>query len=71
MFAPPGTPKAIVDTLHREMNRITNLPEVRTRLGELSYEPVVETQEQFSRRIVADTARWAKTVKDANFQVNK
>ena len=71
MFAPPGTPKAIVDTLHREMNRITNLPEVRTRMGELSYEPVVETQEQFSRRIVADTARWAKTVKDANFQVNK
>jgi len=71
MFAPPGTPKAIVDTLHREMNRITNLPEVRSRLGELSYEPVVETQEQFSRRIVADTARWAKTVKDANFQVNK
>jgi tripartite-type tricarboxylate transporter receptor subunit TctC len=71
MFAPTGTPKAIVDTLHREMNRITNLPEVRTRLGELSYEPVVETQEQFSRRIVADTARWAKTVKDANFQVNK
>ena len=27
--------------------------------------------EQLSRRIVSDTARWAKLVKDANFQVNK
>jgi tripartite-type tricarboxylate transporter receptor subunit TctC len=71
MFAPAGTPKAIVDTLHNEMTRITSLPEVRARLADLSYEPVIESQDQFSRRIVADTARWAKTVKDANFQVNK
>lgn len=71
MFAPPGTPKPIVDQLHNEMIRIIALPEVRARLADLSYEPVSETQEQFSRRIVADTARWAKTVKDANFQVNK
>ena len=71
MFAPAGTPKAIVDTLHGEMTRITSLPEVRARLADLSYEPVIETQDAFSRRIVADTARWAKTVKDANFQVNK
>ncbi|MFN0184816.1 MAG: Bug family tripartite tricarboxylate transporter substrate binding protein [Aquabacterium sp.] len=67
MFAPPGTPTAIVDQLHREMTRITALPEVRARLAELSYDPIVETREQFGRRIVADTARWAKTVKDANF----
>ena len=71
MFAPPGTPKAIVDTLHSEMTRITALPEVRARLADLSYEPVAESQDQFSKRIVSDTARWAKTVKDANFQVNK
>ncbi len=71
MFAPPGTPKAIVDQLHNEMTRITALPEVRARLADMSYEPVAESQEQFSKRIVADTARWAKTVKDANFQINK
>jgi tripartite-type tricarboxylate transporter receptor subunit TctC len=71
MFAPTGTPKAIVDLLHAEMNKILAAPEVRTRLAELSYDPIGETQEQFARRIVADTTRWAKTVKDANFTVNK
>ena len=71
MFAPPGTPKPIVELLRTEVARIIALPEVRARLSDLSYDPVAETQEQFSRRIVADTARWAKTVKDANFQVSK
>ncbi len=71
MFAPPGTPKSIVDLLFAEMAKIIASPEVRARLAELSYDPIVESQEQFAKRIVADTTRWAKIVKDANFQVNK
>ena len=71
MFAPPGTPKAIVDLLHAEVNKITASPDVRARLADLSYDPIIESQDQFSKRIVADTARWAKTVKDSKFQVSK
>ena len=71
MFAPPGTPKAIVDLLHAEVNKITASPEVRARLADMSYDPIIESQEQFSKRILADTARWGKTVKDSKFQVNK
>lgn len=71
MFAPPGTPKPIVDLLHAEMANIIATPDVRIRLAEMSYDPIVESQDQFAKRIVADTARWAKIVKDANFQVNK
>jgi len=71
MFAPPGTPKPVVDRLHADLKRIIALPEVRARLAQLSYDPVDETQEQFGKRIASDTARWSKTVKDANFKVNK
>jgi tripartite-type tricarboxylate transporter receptor subunit TctC len=71
MFAPPGTPKAIVDLLHAEVNKITASPDVRARLADMSYDPIIESQEQFSKRILADTARWGKTVKDSKFQVNK
>jgi len=46
-------------------------PEARDRLARLSYEPMPDTQEQMARRIAADTARWAKIVKDSNFQINK
>lgn len=71
VFAPVGTPKAIVDKLHAEVNRIFALPESRERLAKLSYDPLPDTQEQFAQRIAADTTRWARTVKGANFTVNK
>jgi tripartite-type tricarboxylate transporter receptor subunit TctC len=71
VFAPVGTPKAIVDQLHREVNRIFATPEARAKLADLSYDPLPDTPDQFSKRIAADTGRWAKTVKDANFQVSK
>ena len=71
MFAPPGTPKQIIDTLATLTARIMASPEVKTRLTELSYDAVVESPDLFAKRILVDTARWAKTVKDSNFQVNK
>lgn len=71
VFAPLGTPKDIVDALHQGVNRAFATPEARERLARLSYEPLPDTQEQLARRIAADAARWAKIVRDANFQVNK
>lgn len=71
VFAPVGTPAAIVEQLHREVNRVFATPEARERLAKLSYDPMPDTPEQLSRRIAADTARWAKIVKDSNFDVNR
>ena len=71
VFAPVGTPTPIVEQLHREVNRVFATPEARDRLARLSYDPIPDTQEQMARRIAADTMRWAKIVKDSNFQVNK
>ena len=71
VFAPVGTPAPIVEQLHREVNRVFATPDARDRLARLSYESMPDSQEQMARRIAADTARWAKTVKDSNFQVNK
>jgi len=69
MFAPAGTPKAITDRLYAEMTKILELPDIKARLADLSYEPVHETQEQLKQRIVNDTARWKKTVADAKFPI--
>jgi len=71
VFAPVGTPAPMVEQLHREVNRVFATPEARDRLARLSYEHMPDTQEQMARRIAADTARWAKIVKDSNFQINK
>jgi len=71
VFAPVGTPAPLVEQLHREVNRVFATPEARERLAKLSYDPMPDTPEQMAQRIAADTARWARTVKDSNFQVNK
>ena len=71
MFAPAGTPKQIVNLLNAEVAKIIASPEVRARLAGLSYEPLHTSPEQFAGQIVADTARWAKTVKDSNFTIKK
>jgi tripartite-type tricarboxylate transporter receptor subunit TctC len=71
VFAPVGTPAAVVEQLHREVNRVFSTPESRERLAKLSYDAMPDTPEQLSRRIAADTARWAKIVKDSNFDVSK
>ncbi len=71
VFAPVGTPAPIVEQLHREVTRVFSAPEARERLAKLSYDSLLDTPEQMARRIVADTARWARTVKDSNFEVNK
>lgn len=71
VFAPVGTPVPVVEQLHREVNRVFATPEARDRLAKLSYDPLPDTPEQMARRIVADTERWARIVRDAKFEVNK
>lgn len=71
VFAPVGTPPAIVNQLNADVKAILDLPDVKKKLADLSYDAIVETPQQMAQRITADTARWAKTVKDANFKVDK
>ncbi|MDO9435468.1 tripartite tricarboxylate transporter substrate binding protein [Hydrogenophaga sp.] len=70
VFAPTGTPAAVVDKLRSEITQIMALPDVRARMAGLSYDVISDTPEQFKQRIQDDTARWAKTVKAANFKLN-
>ena len=71
MFAPAGTPKPIINFLNAEVAKIIASPDVRARLAALSFEPLATSPEQFAGQIALDTERWAKTVKDSNFKVNK
>ena len=65
LMAPAGTPRDIIETLHRESARIVQTPEVRNRLVLMGGEPVGNTPEQFAAEIRADLARWPAIVKAA------
>ena len=70
LFAPAGTPKAIVDKLQAEVARIVREPEIRERIVALGGEPVGNKPEEFAAIVKGDVAKWKKVVKDANVRVD-
>jgi tripartite-type tricarboxylate transporter receptor subunit TctC len=64
LLAPAGTPKAIVDKLHAEVQRIAAMPDVKERLINLGAEPSNMTPEQFSQWVKTEIPAMAKIVKD-------
>jgi tripartite-type tricarboxylate transporter receptor subunit TctC len=65
LFAPAGTPPAIVDRLNREVVRILQLPDVKQRFATLGAEPVGNTPAQFAAFVDAEIAKWSKVVADS------
>jgi tripartite-type tricarboxylate transporter receptor subunit TctC len=70
IFAPPNTPKPIVDKLQTEINKVLQLPAVSERLALLGIEPSGNTPEQFSEQLANDVATWSPIVKKANIHLD-
>lgn len=69
MWAPAGTPKAIISMLNQALVRILKQPDLLDRLRTDGLEPVGSTSEEFARVITRDIANWSKVVKAGNIKV--
>ena len=65
LFAPANTPRAVIDRLNAEVQRVYRLPEVQERLKSLGLEAVLSSPEELSRYQASEIAKWAKVVKDS------
>jgi tripartite-type tricarboxylate transporter receptor subunit TctC len=68
VLAPAGTPKAVVERLNREINRIFTLPEVKDQYAKMGLIPGGGTPEQLDAFIRADIAKWSKVIKAAGIK---
>ena len=68
VLVPVGTPRGIIDRLHREIVRIVALPDGRERLSALGFEPIASTPEEFADRIGWEIDKWAKVIRAANIK---
>jgi tripartite-type tricarboxylate transporter receptor subunit TctC len=68
VLVPAGTPKDIISLLNREVVKIIALPDMKARLGELGYDPVASTPEEFAIRIKAEIETWAKVIRAAHIK---
>jgi len=69
MFAPAGTPPAIVTRVQAEVVAALSAPDLRERFSQVGAEAVGSTPQQFTARVLADTAKWARVIKAANVQL--
>jgi tripartite-type tricarboxylate transporter receptor subunit TctC len=70
LFAPKGTPRAIVDKLNAETQRIFNDAQFREKVLAPSFiYSIVSSPEDFAARIRRDSEKWGKVIRDANIKV--
>ena len=69
LLAPAGTPKAVIDKVHAEVQRIAALPEVRERLNTLGAEPSAMSPTDFGQWLKSEIPAMAKIVKDEKITV--
>ena len=70
IFAPAGTPRAVIDRLNREVAAVVKLPEVQERLAAQAATPVLQTPTEFEAGLKAEVAKWAKIVKSTGVQLD-
>jgi tripartite-type tricarboxylate transporter receptor subunit TctC len=69
LFAPAGTPPAIINRLNGQIVRILGDAELSQRLASQGAEPSPTTPEGLARYMREDHERWKKVIKDANIRV--
>jgi tripartite-type tricarboxylate transporter receptor subunit TctC len=71
ILAPAGTPREIVDRLHREWVKAAALPDTIEKMRKAGYEPLTSTPDEFSQFVRSETDRWAKVIKDSNISTTE
>jgi tripartite-type tricarboxylate transporter receptor subunit TctC len=71
LFAPAGTPSAIVEKINVETQRIFSDPAFRDRVLAPSFiYSIASSPEEFTARIRSDSAKWGKVIREANIKAD-
>jgi tripartite-type tricarboxylate transporter receptor subunit TctC len=68
VFAPAGTPAAIVTRINGDLNALLELDDVRGVLAKQGLDPAGGTPARFGELVRAEIPRWTRVVKAANIQ---
>jgi len=70
MVVPAATPRDIVTRLHGEIVKVLRLPDIREKLLAQGTDPVGNAPEAFGVLMKAETAKWARVIKEANIKAD-
>ena len=69
IFAPAGTPRAVIDRLHADIGKILREPEMQERIAKLGMQGADMTTDQIAAFQKAEVAKWAAVIKSANIKL--
>ena len=69
-YAPKGTPRDIVQRIHRDIVTACNDPQLLTRFDGLGGRPVTSTPEEFAAFTRTEIERWGKIIRAANIKLD-
>ena len=70
LFAPTGTPPAIIDKLSKEMNTIARLPDVRAHFLKLALRARAGTPDELAAMLRKDYDRYGKLIRDLKIRLD-
>ncbi len=70
IFVPAGTPRNVIQALHRELVHAFNAPDIKDQVVKSGSTIAGDTPEEFAAFIRAENDKWAKVIKDARIPAN-
>ena len=68
MFAPKGTPRAVIERLNRETVAAIRSPHVAEKLAGLGYDAAASTPAELAAHVKLELARYGKLIKAIGFK---
>lgn len=70
LVAPAATPRDVINRLYTEIVKILRMPDIKERLSSQGADPVGNSPEEFGAFMKAETAKWARVIKEANIHAD-
>jgi len=70
LFAPTGTPRAIILKINADTNGFLKAPETRKQFAKANVEPLGGSVREFENYMREEMARWAKVINEAGIRAN-
>jgi tripartite-type tricarboxylate transporter receptor subunit TctC len=68
LVVPAATPKPVVERLSAAVMKVLRLPEVAAQVRQMGYTPTGSTPEELGSLLKAETAVWARVIREADIQ---
>jgi tripartite-type tricarboxylate transporter receptor subunit TctC len=65
-----GTPKEIIAKINADVSRIMAAPDMKSKIAEQGFVPVVMNLSETEKFVSGDVERWGKIIRDANIKVD-